>query len=94
MSGVQGLRAAHGENRIRLRPSGDDIQIEGMTVKVVGTRNASWQSPEQCVLRACRLLAAARQLSPVARGAGFVFRAKTRDEFEAWKRRQPDPRYW
>lgn len=69
-------------------------QVDRVIVKVIGTRTAPPSTPADCVRRACRLLADARQIAPPAPRASFVVRARTREDYETWKRRQTNPRYW
>jgi hypothetical protein len=64
-----------------------------IVMKVVGKRRAP-NSPEESLRRAERLLAEADLLAPHPRPRGFVFKAKTWEAYESWKRAQTNPRLW
>lgn len=67
-------------------------------MKTVGTRRTSEDlapiSPEEAVRRATILQQQADLLNPYPRPRGFVFKAKTREEYEHWRRAQSNPRLW
>jgi hypothetical protein len=67
-------------------------------MKIVGQRRSSEDpipiSPEEALERAAILQAQAELLNPYPRPRGFVFKAKTREEYECWRRSQPNPRLW
>jgi hypothetical protein len=67
-------------------------------MKVVGTRRTSEDlmpiSPEEALRRAGILQAQADLLNPYPRPRGFVFKAKTREEYERGRKAQPNPRLW
>jgi hypothetical protein len=67
-------------------------------MKVVGTRRTSEDltpiSPEEALRRAAILQAQANLLNPYPRPRGFVFKAKTWEEYERWRKLQSNPRLW
>jgi hypothetical protein len=67
-------------------------------MKVVGTRRTSEDltriSPEEALRRAAILQAQANLLNPYPRPRGFVFKAKTWEEYERWRKAQDNPRLW
>lgn len=67
-------------------------------MKVVGTRRTSEVptpiSPAEALRRAVVLQAQADLLNPYPRPRGFVFKAKTREEYERWRKAQKNPRLW
>jgi len=67
-------------------------------VKVVGKRRTSDDfgpmSAEEALRRATILQAQADLLNPYPRPRGFVFKAKTREEYERWRKAQKNPRLW
>lgn len=67
-------------------------------MKVVGRRRLSDDTadlaPADALRRAWALQQQAEQLHPYPRPRGFVFKARTRAEYERWRRRQPNPRLW
>jgi hypothetical protein len=62
------------------------------TVKLVGQRRH--RSPAENLRRAQELQEFAESRSRFPRPRGFVFKAKTREEYEAWRRNQTNPRLW
>ena len=66
--------------------------IEPANIKVVGRRRKL--SPAECLRRAQMLQEFAESRSRFPRPRGFVFKAKTREEYERWRRSQPNPRLW
>jgi hypothetical protein len=67
-------------------------------VKIVGKRRVSDEltpiTPEEALRRATILQAQAELLNPYPRPRGFVFKAKTREEYERWRKAQSNPRLW
>ena len=67
-------------------------------MKVVGKRQTTNDfepmSPEEALRRATILQAQADLLNPYPRPRGFVFKAKTREEYERWRKAQKNPRLW
>lgn len=51
-------------------------------------------SPIEFHRRALALQARLERLNPFHRPRGFVFKAKTREDYDAWKRQQTNPRLW
>ena len=62
-------------------------------IKIVGKRTRP-DSPEECVRRAWRLQQQAERLSPYPPARGFVFKARTWQDYEIWRRLQSNPRLW
>jgi hypothetical protein len=67
-------------------------------MKIVGKRQTSADlrpsSPEEALGRAAILQAQAELLNPFPRPRGFLFKAKTREEYERWRQAQQNPRLW
>jgi hypothetical protein len=67
-------------------------------MKIVGKRRLSNDpaplAPEEAVRRATLLQAQADLLNPYPRPRGLVFKAKTREEYERWRKAQSNPRLW
>jgi hypothetical protein len=67
-------------------------------MKTVGHRrhsdDAAPIAPEEALRRAGVLQAQAELLNPFPRPRGFVFKARTREEYERWRRAQANPRLW
>jgi hypothetical protein len=67
-------------------------------VKIVGQRRHSEDklplTPEEALRRATILQEQAERLNPYPRPRGFVFKAKTREEYERWRKAQTNPRLW
>ncbi len=72
--------------------------IDILAVKIVGQRNSSENlmplRPQEAVRRAAVLQAQAELLNPYPRPRGFVFKAKTREEYARWRQAQSNPRLW
>ena len=51
-------------------------------------------TPEECYRRAHVLELEVNRINPYSRPRGFIFKARTRAEFEAWRKAQPNPRRW
>ena len=67
-------------------------------MKIVGKRRTSDDltpiSPAEALRRAAVLQAQADLLNPYTRPRGFVFKAKTREEYDRWRKAQNNPRLW
>jgi hypothetical protein len=67
-------------------------------VKIVGKRRTSEDltpvSPAEALRRATILQDQAELLNPHPRPRGFVFKAKTRQDYERWRKAQTNPRLW
>jgi len=67
-------------------------------VKVVGTRRrtdlAAGLAPETALRRAALLQAQAERLNPYPRPRGFVFKARTWEDYARWRLAQSNPRLW
>jgi hypothetical protein len=67
-------------------------------MKTVGTRltaaEAARLTPEEALRRAWALQQQTDKLNPYPRPRGFVFKARTREEYENWRRSQTNPRLW
>ncbi len=67
-------------------------------MRIVGKRRMSEDlnriPPEEALGRAAILQAQAEILNPYPRPRGFVFKAKTREDYEAWRKAQTNPRLW
>jgi hypothetical protein len=62
-------------------------------IKIVGKRKPP-TTPVECYRQARILELELDKLSPYPRPRGFVFKAKTYAEYEAWRRGQANPRLW
>jgi hypothetical protein len=69
------------------------VMLDASKYKIVGRRTRSG-TPEECLRRAWQLQQQAERLSPYPRARGFIFKARTREEYEAWRRGQSNPRLW
>jgi len=69
-----------------------------MKIKVIGMRRRNEEpdpnAPEESLKRAVTLQAQADLLNPYPRPRGFVFKARTREDYERWRRNQANPRLW
>ena len=67
-------------------------------MKTVGKRLTSDRqapvAPEEALRRAVRLQAQVDLLNPYPRPRGFVFKARTWDEYMRWRQAQANPRLW
>lgn len=67
-------------------------------MKTVGHRPHSLSldqlTPDEALWRAALLQAQADALNPYAKPRGFIFKAKTRADFERWRKAQSNPRLW
>ncbi|MEI9896844.1 MAG: hypothetical protein WDN28_24065 [Chthoniobacter sp.] len=64
------------------------------SIKIVGTRRRQPASPAECVARALVLQRQMEAMNPYPKPRGFVFKARTRQDFEQWRRVQDNPRLW
>jgi hypothetical protein len=64
-----------------------------LKTKVVGKRRRPVDAVS-CHMRALALIRQADKLSPFPRPRGFVFKARTWEEYEAWRKAQTNPRLW
>lgn len=67
--------------------------LDSSQIKIVGKRTRG-DTPQECLRRAWRLQQQAERLSPYPPARGFVFKAKTWADYEAWRRAQSNPRLW
>lgn len=69
-----------------------------LEVKIIGKRPPTDAvtpiSPAEALRRAMILQAQVELLNPFPRPRGFVFKAKTREEYERWRKAQSNPRLW
>ena len=67
-------------------------------MKIVGKRRTNEDltpiSPAEALARATVLQQQADLLNPYPRPRGFVFKAKTREDYERWRKAQSNPRLW
>ncbi|MFH0909727.1 MAG: hypothetical protein V1929_13290 [bacterium] len=64
-------------------------------VKTVGRRASdARQGPTDFLRRAEILQRSADQLNPFPKPRGFVFKARTWADYEAWRKAQTNPRLW
>ena len=67
-------------------------------MKIVGQRRLTNDRepilPAEALRRAVVLQAQADLLNPFPRSRGFVFKAKTREDYERWRKAQSNPRLW
>ena len=67
-------------------------------MKIVGKRRPSTDlipiAPEEAVRRAAILQAQAELLNPYPRPRGFIFKAKSRQDYDDWRKAQSNPRLW
>ena len=67
-------------------------------MKVVGNRPHSEDAiplaPKEALKRATVLQAQADLLNPYPRPRGFVYKARTREDYEQWRKAQANPRLW
>lgn len=68
---------------------------DGERIKVVGRRSRlDVSSPADCCRRAALLQASADQLNPHPRPRGFIFKARSWEDYEHWRKSQSNPRLW
>jgi hypothetical protein len=64
-------------------------------VKIVGRRNRPEDgNPASYRLRALALQVHADRINPYPKPRGFVFKARTWQEYESWRSSQDNPRLW
>ena len=63
-------------------------------LKVVGHRRSHPATPAEYQARALILQRQVEEMNPFPRPRGFVFKARTREEFQQWRRAQSNPRLW
>ena len=67
-------------------------------MKIVGKRRTSADlkplSPQEALARATVLQAQVELLNPYPRPRGFVYKARTWEEYERWRKAQKNPRLW
>lgn len=63
--------------------------------KVLGTRRSDTPgSAQENRARAWALQQHADRINPYPKPRGFVFKARTREDYEAWRKSQSNPRLW
>ena len=62
--------------------------------KIVGTRRRQPATPAEYVARAVILQRQVEVMNPFPKPRGFVFKARTWEDFERWRREQDNPRLW
>ena len=68
---------------------------QNYTEKIVGRRQSQRTfSPAEYHQRASVVQLRVDRLNPYPKPRGFVFKAKSWDDYETWKRRQTNPRLW
>ena len=67
-------------------------------MKIVGQRaiaeNLAPVSPGEAFARALILQEQLERINPYPKPRGFVFKARTRQEYELWRKSQSNPRLW
>jgi hypothetical protein len=63
-------------------------------VKIVGTRRRQPATPAEYLARALVLQQQLEAIHPFPKPRGFVFKARTREDYEKWRRAQDNPRLW
>ncbi len=61
---------------------------------MVRERSPETGGPSAYLQRAETLIAEMDRLNPWPRPRGFVRRFRTHEDYEAWKKQQPNPRLW
>jgi hypothetical protein len=65
------------------------------SIKVVGRRRTGIEpNPVRAHERARKLQEHLDRIHPYPKPHGFVFKARTWQDYEAWRRRQDNPRFW
>lgn len=67
--------------------------VDPLKTKVVGQRRAP-ETPQERLALAAKLHRAAIAMSPFPRPRGFVFKARTWEEMEQWRRSHANPWLW
>jgi hypothetical protein len=63
-------------------------------IKIVGTRRRQPATPAEYVARAQVLQRQLEAMNPFPKPRGFIFKARTREDYEHWRRAQDNPRLW
>jgi hypothetical protein len=63
-------------------------------MKIVGKRRRELAAPAECVARAAILQRQVDLMNPFPKPRGFVFKARTWEEYEQWRKAQDNPRLW
>lgn len=64
------------------------------SVKIVGTRRLQPATPAEYAARALILQRQLEAMNPFPKPRGFVFKARTWEDYEKWRRAQDNPRLW
>ncbi len=80
--GASGEDSAHGVPKSKF-----------LSVKTVGRRRAAL-TPAECVRRSWILEQEVDKLNPHPRPRGFVFKARTWEDWSVWRSSQANPRLW
>ncbi len=63
--------------------------------KTVGrVKNPEDSTPEENLRKALALIREMDRINPYPRPRGFVFKARTWDDYEKWRKSQDNPRLW
>ena len=97
-NGANGDRGPEGGPRAPIdSPRGTGYRMDMMEVpqvRVVRERPPETGGPAEYLRRAETLMAEADRLNPWPRPRGFVQRFRTREDYEARKKQQANPRLW
>ena len=65
-------------------------------MKIVGQRTGRYlrDDPVACYFRAEKLIQDMDRINPFPRPRGFVYKAKSWEDYAAWRRAQSNPRLW
>ena len=63
-------------------------------MKIVGKRRQQPETPAEYLARAHVLQCQLDQLNPFPKPRGFVFKARTWEEYDRWRNAHPNPRLW
>lgn len=64
-------------------------------IKIVGkVKNPEDLTPEENLRKAFALIREMDRINPYPRPRGFVFKARTWEEYEKWRKSQDNPRLW
>ena len=65
------------------------------SIKIVGkVKNPEELTPEEALRKVLALIREMDRINPYPRPQGFVFKARTWDEYEKWRKSQANPRLW
>jgi len=68
---------------------------EEQIVKMVGRRQSLGNGdPREFLMRAMALQESVERLNPYPKPRGFVFKARTWEDYERWRKSQSNPRLW